>query len=544
MTEHDARFRILAADKLAQEGLDYISSQPDAELVSKPGLSEEELAEAVSDFDGMIVRSGADVTAKVLESPGHLKAVARAGVGVDNIDLAAATERGILVMNTAAANMITTAEHAFALLMAAARHLGPAYRTMAEGGWDRSKFVGSQLSGKTLGVVGFGRIGQTVAERALAFNMKVVGYDPFYAEATALDGRVRMHQDFVKMLPDVDALTFHVPLNDETHGMLNDETFEQCREGVIVVNASRGAVVNEQALLNALDSGRAAAGALDVFEQEPPPEDSPLRGHPKLLTTPHLGASTREAQQAVSIDAARALLGYLRGEGIEGAVNVPGLKMDLDPTQSQFVDLSHRMGRILSPMVGRSLKQVTVEVTGDWLSGISGTLERYALMGLLQDHLDPPVNIVNVRHLAEERGIKLRVVNLEQERSDAPQLALRTQSSEGGRHIVGRVYSDLRPRVTEIDGYHMDMIPGGHLVLLFNEDRPGMVGLVGRQFGEADVNVADMNISRHDKTALTVLKVDSEPPRKLLDALRGADGVLQVYTVRLPEEAEAGQSTS
>ncbi|MEE9212240.1 MAG: hydroxyacid dehydrogenase, partial [Phycisphaeraceae bacterium] len=326
-------FRILAADKLADEGLEYIRQQPDTELVNKPGLSEDQLAAIAGEHDAIIVRSGVQVTAKVLANPGRLKVIARAGVGVDNIDLDAATARGILVVNSAEASTVSTAEHAFALMMALSRHIGPAYRTMHDGGWDRNKFQGRQLAGKTLGVIGFGRIGHAVAQRALAFDIQVVAYDPFYNAPTALDGKVRMFADFLDLLPHADILTFHVPLNDQTRGMLNAQSLAKCRQGVLVVNASRGGVVDEQALLEAVESDRCGGAALDVYQTEPLPPDSPLRKHPKVLVTPHLGANTIEAQQAVSIDAARAALAYLRGQSVRGAVNVTGLRMDLDPVQ-------------------------------------------------------------------------------------------------------------------------------------------------------------------------------------------------------------------
>ena len=536
--ESTKTFRILAADKIAEDGLEYLRSQPDAEVDNKPGLSEDELAAIAGEYDGMIVRSGVQVTDKVLANPGRLQAVARAGVGVDNIDLTAATNHGILVMNTAAANTLTTAEMAFALLLGAARNIGPAYRNMCEGGWDRSKFQGRQLAGKTLGIVGFGRIGQTLAERALAFDMKVIGYDPFWAERTAMDGRVKMVPSFRELIPHVDALSFHVPLNDETRGMLNRETFQECREGVLVVNASRGGVVDEDALVEAVESGRCYAAGLDVFEPEPPAEDSPLRNNPRILTTPHLGASTKEAQQAVSIDAARVMLNYLRGEGMEGAVNVSGVKMDLDPLQAAFADLSERMGRLMSPMVSERVDSVTFEITGEQIGSAAGTIERSALIGLLGDHLDPPLNMVNIRQIAEERGIRLRTVTEDEDVNEPAELAIEIKTGGETRRIVGRVYHDMRPRVVEVNGYHMDMIPAGPMVLLQNEDRPGMVGRVGEIFGSADVNIADMAISRHDHTALMVLKVDTAPPADLRQKLTKTDGVKRVFLVKLPAEPE------
>lgn len=550
------KFKILAADKLADEGLDYLRSQPDVELVNKPGLKEAELAAIVGEHDAMIVRSGVTVTAAVLANPGRLKIVARAGVGVDNIDLDAATSKGILVVNSAEASTITTAEHAFTLMCSLARNIGPAHQSMTQGAWDRNKFNGRQLAGKTLGVVGFGRIGRTVAERALAFGMTVVAYDPFINAPTMMDGKVKMFPSFDDLAPHADILTFHVPLNEQTRGLLGRTTpFEKCRKGVMVVNASRGGVIDEATLLEALQSGRCGGAALDVFENEPLPADHPLRKAPRILLTPHLGASTVEAQQAVSLDAAASCLSYLRGESIHGAVNAGGLRLDLDPLQLRFVDLAQRMAKLIAPMITRGIANVTIELSGQSIAAAAGTIERIALVSLLQSHLTEPLNIVNVRHIAEQRGIKLQVIKTDDPSGPAwagPQLAIVVKGPPGSveagaaaadqtRRIVGRVYQDMRPRVVEINGYFMDIVPESSMVLLQNEDRPGMIGLVGNEFGNAGVNIADMAISRRDlgggkPTALMVLKVDGDVPDALLTHLRTRPGILKAAVVKLPAE--------
>lgn len=536
---------ILAADKLAEEGLAYIRAQPDTELVYKPGLSEAELAAIVADYDGMIVRSGVQVTRAVLENPGRLKAIARAGVGVDNIDLDAATSKGIVVMNSAEASTTSTAEHAFALLMALARRIGHAFLTLNNGGWDRSTFVGTQLAGKTIGVVGFGRIGQTVAARAIAFEMEVVAYDPFINAATMMDGTVKMYPAFAAMLPHIDIVTFHVPLNEQTRGMLNANTFALCRPGLLVVNAARGGVVDESAVIAAIDSGQCGGAAFDVFESEPPAEDHPLRRHPKVLVTPHLGASTREAQEAVSVGAARSLLEFLRDEGLSGAVNVIGFRVNLEPIQECFVDLARRMAQLLSPMITQGLAEITFELHGDALAAAATNIERHALVALLSNHIEATLNVVNVRHCAEQRGIGLRTTTAGDDLIGGPQLVIAVHGAEEGarpRRIVGRVYGDQRPRVVEINGYHMDMIPEGIMVLIQNDDRPGMVGLVGTTFGTASINIADMAISRRESTALMLLKVDDEPDDDTVRHLRDQDGILKVAKIRLPPLIDVGES--
>ncbi|MEM1446147.1 MAG: phosphoglycerate dehydrogenase [Planctomycetota bacterium] len=551
-----ATYTVLAADKLAQEGLDWLADQPDAAVLNKPGLSEQEYADllAAGGIHAMIVRSGIKVTPAMLENPGDLKVIARAGVGVDNIDLPAATAKGILVVNTAEASTITTAELAFTLLMAMLRKVGPASRTVYNGGWDRAKFKGRQLHGMTIGVVGLGRIGRTFAERALAFGMNVVGYDPFVNSDLELGGHtVKTFRDFADMLPHVDAVSFHVPKTAETTGMLNAETFAKCRKGVYIVNAARGGIVDEAALLEALDSGRCGGAALDVYTSEPPPEDSPLRTHPGILAVPHLGASTEEAQTAVSVDAAKASLAYLRGEGISGAVNAGGVRVDLTEKQQAYVALAERMATLIAPMVTRGIAEVGVELCGADLAPAAGTIERTVLIGLLRRHFDTPLNVINVADVAKQRNIKIgATIHDGDSKMPAGQLTLTitgpagatdasTPTADRVRRVVGRVYDDGLPRVVEINGYPMDMVPTGSMVVIRNDDEPGIIGTVGTTFGAGGVNIADMTIARRVTTdgsgftALMLLKLDGDAPETLLEELASKKGIRKVAAVRLPE---------
>lgn len=523
---------VLVADKLAPQGLELLKGAG-VHVDVKTGLSEDQIADIIGNYDGLLVRSGVQVTAKVLERHGRLRAIARAGVGVDNIDLDAATAKGVLVMNSAEASTITTAEHAFTLMMALARNVGPAYKTMSEGGWDRNKYVGRQLHGKTLGIVGFGRIGRTVAERGLAFGMKVLAYDPVFNAETALDGQVRMVKTFDELVTQVDFLSFHVPLNEHTRNMLNAERFAKARKGLMVVNAARGGVIDIDALIAAMDSGQCGGAALDVFEVEPLDKENPLRKHPKVLLTPHLGASTAEAQDAVSNAACAQLLEYLRGEGIRGAVNAPGVRLDLDPIQLKFVDLAQRMGRLIAPMCEAGIGEVTVTVKGSALTAAAPTIERMAVVELMSHQLDVPVNVINARLYAEQRGIKVRSV-VEDEPSGTPRVRIEITSGKDKRVIAGSVFADGQPRVLEINGYHMDMVPAGTMAFLLNEDRPGMIGLVGTEFGSAGANIADMALSRRGNTAMMVLKLDATPDESLINRLRARPGILKVASVQLP----------
>jgi D-3-phosphoglycerate dehydrogenase len=534
--------KILIADKLAPEGSDYLKSQDNVSVTIQPGLSDQDLAEALKIHDGVVIRSAVKITSDILDAcmpnGSLLKGIARAGVGIDNIDLKAATRYGVAVMNSASASTITTAEHAFALLIALARNIPHSHMTMAGGGWDRSAYTGVQLHGRTLGVVGFGRIGQTLAQRAIAFGMKVIAYDPYYNADSALDGAVTMVRSFDDMVPNVDAISFHVPKNETTTGMMGREQFAKARPCLLLVNASRGGIIDETALLEALDAGQCAGAAIDVYEQEPPPADSPLRNHPKIVTTPHLGASTTEAQEAVAVDACKSLLNYLRGLPVEGAVNIGSLSLDLSDRQRTCVELGSRMIALVNAaQPEQSLTGVTFTLRGESLASRADTIARYALATLLRSHLDQAVNVVNAALIAEQRNIESQTVIAADTGEDRMTIELRTHAGKMLR-VEGTIDTQNRPRITHVLGYSMDMVPEGHMILLTNADEPGRIGLVGQIIGEAGVNIAEMVIGRAGngeagQVAMMVIKIDAEPTDALLDALRNAPGILTVASVAL-----------
>jgi D-3-phosphoglycerate dehydrogenase / 2-oxoglutarate reductase len=537
--------RILVADKLADEGLEYLT-QNNADFDVKVGLKEEELAAAVGEYDALIVRSGAKITAKVLERPGKLKAIARAGVGVDNIDLNAATAQGILVLNTAEASTLSTAEHALALMMSLARKIPAAHAGLTSGQLEwkkRSQYQGTQLAGKTLGVVGMGRIGRTVASRAVAMDMNVLGYDPFFNAPTALDGKVKLVKDFDEFLGQLDVITFHVPGGEGTRHLLNRERlFSRCKPNLLVINDARGEVVDEIALAEALKEKKIAGAAIDVFEKEPPAKDHPLLGLDNVVVTPHLGASTDEAQTAVSVEACKAILAYLNTGEIRGAVNAGGVRLDLPPDEAPFAELASRIGALLAGYCECGYKTITIRASGTRAPKHINTLLRLATVELLRPHLDTPVNVINVEHLARSRGIELVPIH----EPAPPQgmvgdiVGVRVDTDTGESHrILGTVYADSLPRVLRIDEFSMDMIPEGNMVIIENKDQPGVIGLVGSTFGDAQVNIADMVISRviHDDgtaTALMLLKTDSRPNDALVNRLRARPNILRVKTVVLP----------
>ncbi|MBC8105613.1 MAG: phosphoglycerate dehydrogenase [Anaerolineae bacterium] len=542
------QIRVLVADKLADEGLDFLRSQQ-VQFDVKPGMNEDEFAStlAAGNYDALIVRSGAKVTAKVLANPGPLKAIARAGVGVDNIDLDAATARGILVLNTAEASTLSTAEHALALMLSLARKIPAAHASLKSGQLEwkkRSQYQGTQLAGKTLGVVGVGRIGRTVASRAIAMDMTVLGFDPFFTAPTAMDGKVKMVRDFDEFLAGLDVITFHVPGGEGTKHLLNRERlFNKCKPNLLVVNDSRGEVVDEFALADAVREKKIAGAAIDVYQTEPPQKDHPLFGLENVVLTPHLGASTDEAQTAVSVDACKAIVAYLSKGEIRGAVNAGGIRLDLPPDEAPFAVLASRIGCLLSAMCDGGYSSITLRASGTRAPKLMPTLLRLAAVELLKPHLSNPVNVINVEKLAAQRGIELVQIH----EPSPPQglvgdiVGVRADAPNGQSHrVLGTVYADGFPRVLRIDGWSMDMIPEGPMTLITNKDQPGVIGTVGSTFGDAKVNIADMAITRGDMApdgsakALMVVKTDSEPPSSLLEELRKKPNIVRVKSITLP----------
>lgn len=526
--------RILVADKIAESGLERLRSAPGVEFDVRLGLSPDELAEAIGHYDGMLIRSAVKVTAATLAKPGKLSSIARAGVGVDNIDLDAATAAGVLVLNTPDANTVSTAEHTIALMLALHHRIPEAHQHVVGGGWKRGAFLGRQLAGRTLGIVGLGRIGRAVARRALALEMKVLAHDPFVRGDSALDGNVTLVGDLKALLASCDCLTLHASLTSETKHLINDEQIGWMKKGACIINCARGALIDEGALARALNEDRLGGAAIDVYQNEPP-EGSPLLSAKNIVLTPHLAASTAEAQQRVSVDAVDTLLAYLLNGEIRSAVNVTGMPTHLSDHERAFVDLCARMGTMLSPWSADGVEQIKLTTRGAPLADLAETLAWQALVSVLSPHLDARLNLVNAREHAEFRGIGVEAVVGGEKRNVPESIVLEVKCRGEAHKIEGTVLGDGQPRVMSVDGYKMELIPERSMALIFNDDRPGVIGLVGQTFGDAKINIADMALSRRGRTALMVLKLDGPMPDALRDKLRSLNPpILSLETVSLP----------
>lgn len=535
--------RVLVPDNLSAAGLEALRKNG-LEVDYRPGLKGADLIEALKGADATIIRSGVTLTADILKGQPRLKAIARAGVGVDNIDTQAATREGIIVMNTPTGNTISTAEHTMALLLGMARNVGPADASMHSGKWDRKSFTGTQLAGKTLGVVGLGRIGLAVAKRAIAFEMRVLGYDPFFSAEKAAEHGIEFHSNVDDLLPHCDFLTFHTPLTDETRGLINKERIAKLRKGVRLVNCARGGIIDEAALVEGLDAGQIAAAAIDVFEKEPPPAENKLPKHPKVLATPHLGASTDEAQEMVALEAAEIISGFLlRGE-IRHAVNMaPISAAEMSETQA-YLDLAYRLGLLLAQQCkNQQLKSAQVMYRGEATSKNTRVMTNAFAAGFLENALDNSVNIVNADFIARERGLQI-TSSTSSEVGDFSTLVKATVvTSEGEFSASGTIFGKQFLRLVRLGQFSLDAYLDGSLLIYKHKDVPGLIGYIGTVCGKHSVNIAHMALGRERQEpggeAVAVLNLDSDPSAEALAEVRKHPDVTGVELIKLPKAGAA-----
>jgi len=536
-----ATYRVLVTDKLASEGLEVLKADPRFEVVvdSKLAGDPQALRTALGEADGVVIRSGTMLTPEVLRGQTRLKAIVRAGVGVDNIDVTTATRQGIVVMNTPGGNTLSTAEHTLALLLALSRNIAPACASLKAGRWDRSKYTGSQLAGKTLGIIGLGRVGQAVAQRAIGFGMKVLGHDPFLSPDRARELGIEP-TPLAEMWCRCDYLTLHVPLTEETRHLIGPAQFAAMKPGVRIVNCARGGLIDEPALIAALDAGKVAGAAIDVFEPEPPPADDPLVRHPKVLVTPHLGASTEEAQISVAVEAARLLIDFL-GEGrVRFAVNMPNLdKAELDELR-HHLELGRRLGMLHAQMDRGAARSVKLDYRGDIASRNTRLISAAFTAGWMETALTESVNLVNALVLAQERGIQITESHSRDTEDFGSLISAEVVTDRKTYHASAALFGRQRMRLVGLGPYQIDCDLEGVMLIFTHLDRPGLIGSIGTLMGNHNVNIAQMNVGRAVKggEAIGVVNLDSIPPEEALEALRALPDLYSVTVIQLPERGE------
>ena len=526
--------KVLITDKLAQEGIDLLNSTDGVEAVVKTGIGEDELAEIIGEHDGLIIRSGTKVTANVLANPGKLKAIARAGVGVDNIDVAEATRKGILVMNTPGGNTLSAAEHTMALILAMSRNVVPACNSLKGGAWDRKKYLGNQLNNKVLGLIGLGRIGMAVAKMARGFNMKILGYDPLAVPANAEKLGVEVTDGLERVFKEADYISVHVPRNKQTLNMIGAEQIKMMKPAVRLINCARGGIINEDALYDALAEKRIAGAALDVYPTEPP-ENTRFSGFENCLVTPHLGASTSEAQIEVAVEAAQILVDALKGGPVRNALNAPSVTGAVPPIVSRYAELAQRIGTLVSTIAPGHIKDVDVQYRGSIAEMAVELVTLNFAIGLLQKHFDMPLNVVNVSVLAKERGISIDETKNTEAKDVAASFTAKVVTDKVTRTVTGSVFGGTLLRIIEIDGFNMEMTPQGAVLVIFNDDKPGVIGSVGTVCGRHNINICTMGVGQKpaEQKATLAVSLDKEPDAKAIEELGKLEFVNEIYVCKL-----------
>jgi D-3-phosphoglycerate dehydrogenase len=527
-------FRVLLSDSLAQQGLEVLRHHPELQVDLKPGIKPDDLAAAIGDYDALIIRSGTRITREIIDRADRLKVIGRAGVGVDNVDVQAATRRGIVVMNSPLGNSVTTAEHAISMMMALARLIPAADRSVHEGKWERGKFIGIEVCNKTLGVIGLGNIGRIVADRAIGLKMKVVGFDPILTP----DAAARLGIELVgleELYRRADFITVHTPLTADTRGLVGTAAFDKMKKGVRVINCARGGIVDEAALAAALKSGKVAGAALDVFVEEPPPKDHPLLAMPGVIATPHLGAATDEAQVQVAVDIAQQVADFLLEGAIRYAVNIPALSPKELEKLGPHLSLAEKLGRLLAQLIDSAPSQVTVSLGGEAAGLNAEPLTAAVLKGLLSSFLEQELNYVNAPFIARERGIRV-IESRSREVTDYVNTITITAQNAGNTHeVAGAVIGNRALRLIRIDGFRVEAVPEGYFLMLHNRDVPGVVGAVGTMLGQEGINIGGLELGR-DRVggmALSLVEVDEPVPPAVIEKLKTLPAIVSASLLKL-----------
>jgi len=500
----------------------------------KLNISPEDLKKEISGYDGLIIRSSTRCTSEIIENANKLRAICRAGVGIDNVDVSAATKKGIIVMNTPGGSTASTAEHAITLLLALSRNIPQACNSVREGKWERKKFIGTQVSGKVLGVIGLGRIGKEVAKRATALEMKVIGYDPFLSHETISKLNINLAKDLDGLLGQSDYITLHIPLTDDTNNLISTREFALMKEGVRIINCARGGLISEDALFDALKDGKVSGAAIDVFEIEPPVNNK-LLGLDNVISTPHLGALTKEAQYEVSKDAAVQMADVLTGKNILNAINMSVQGPEEFQQLKPYLSLTEKMGSLLIQLVRNGLKSLEIQFSGEISRSNVRPLTDSLLAGLLKHALKEDVNIINARILATERGIKINETISSTKEDYTNLIFAKIISGDGERSVAGTVFKNNEPRIETINNYRVDLNPTGHVLILFGQDKPGLIGEIGKILGDRNVNIGHMTFGREEgrSGAIITLNVDAMVPHETISSIENLEFIQSAHMLKL-----------
>ncbi|ADR19040.1 phosphoglycerate dehydrogenase [Calditerrivibrio nitroreducens] len=539
-----SKFKILITDHIAEEGLAILKADPNVEVTVKPGIKNNDLKPIIGEYDAVITRSGTTVTADLIENPGRLKIIGRAGVGLDNVDIEAASRKGIIVMNAPTGNTLAATELTMALMLAAARKVPLANQSLKAGEWDRKRFMGIQLYNKVLGIVGFGRIGSNVAIRAKSFGMKVIAYDPYIKKSKAESLGVKLYDDLDQLIREVDLITFHTPLTKETHNMIRKEHIDKMKDGVIIINCARGGIVNENDLYEAVKSGKVFAAGVDVFEEEPPVNNK-LLTLDNIFVTPHIGANTHEGQKGVAVIIAENVLNALYGKSYINAVNIPFMKSQLSEELQRYFELTEQMAKLAAQIIKGRVETFNVTLVGkrfeeDVCERTFDTPFSYqpftiaGIKGLLEVRLKETVSYISASYLAKDRNIEVLEQKLDvyDKFNDLVVLKIKTDVEE--KVFGGTVFNDNIGRVIFIDNFYFDVVPKGIFLYFNNYDRPGVIGKVGTILGNHNINIAGFELSRQKQgQAIAFVSVDNPIGNEVLKEILKIDGMIDAKVLEL-----------
>ncbi|MGC9108865.1 MAG: phosphoglycerate dehydrogenase [Caldimicrobium sp.] len=525
--------KVLISDSLSEEGINILK-EAGLTVIYKPGLSPEELKREIAEVDALIIRSGTKVTREIIEAGKNLKVIGRAGTGLDNVDLQAANEKGIVVMNVPGGNTLSAAEHTLALLFSLARRVPQANLSVKSGKWERKKFMGVELNGKTLGIIGLGRIGSIVAEKALCLKMKVIAYDPLVTPEVAAGKGVEL-VSLNELFARSDFITIHTPLTKETYHLIDKSAFEKMKPGVYLVNCARGGIIDEEALYEAIVSGKVAGAALDVFEKEPVDPEHPLLKLEQVIATPHLGASTLEAQKIVAEEIAKQIVDYLLHGIVRNAVNVPSISAETLKIIQPVLNLGEKMALLLAQICEGAIREVEITYKGELAQLDTKPITLAIVKGLLTPFLKEDVNYVNALIRAKERNIKVLEAKTAETEDFTSLISIRVQHTEGETLVEGTLFGKKEPRIVKINGFRLDALPEGHMLYIFNEDKPGVIGRIGTILGKHNLNISRMYVGQDPmkKRNVILISLDQPPTKEALEELNKEQSVYLVKPLEL-----------